>query len=84
MLTSDVQEQVYFRISGRSYFLDFFLPKYNLAIEIDGGYHKARRYEDKHRDMDFSHIGIRTIRIPSKDVLKGNFLESLRKKYYKM
>lgn len=83
IFTSDVQEQVYFRINGRSYFLDYFLPKYNLAIEIDGCYHRFRRFEDKQRDNDFSKIGIRTIRITSKEVLKGHFLESLKKKYYK-
>lgn len=77
---SEVHEQVYFRISGHSYFLDYYLPKYRLAIEIDGGYHRIRREEDKERDKLFNSIGIRTIRINSKDVLKGDFLKVLRQK----
>lgn len=77
---NEVHEQVYFRISGHSYFLDYYLPKYRLAIEIDGNYHKIRRVEDKERDKMFNDIGIRTIRIKSKDVLDGNFIKML--KYY--
>ena len=74
----DVQEQVFFMISGNSYFLDYYLPKYKIAIEIDGKYHKIRKIEDKERDMHFSDVGIRTIRISSKDVLKGNFINVLK------
>ena len=77
---SEVHEQVYFRISGHSYFLDYYLPKYRLAIEIDGNYHKIRRVEDKERDKMFNDIGIRTIRINSKDVLRGDFIKSLKEK----
>lgn len=77
---SEVHEQVYFRISGHSYFLDYYLPKYRLAIEIDGSYHKIRRIEDKERDKMFNEIGIRTIRINSKDVLRGDFIKSLKEK----
>ena len=77
---NEVHEQVYFRISGHSYFLDYYLPKYKLAIEIDGSYHKIRRVEDKERDKMFNDIGIRTIRINSKDVLRGDFIKSLKEK----
>ena len=77
---SDVQEQVYFRIEGRSYFLDYYLPKYKIAIEIDGSFHKIRKTEDKERDEMFWGIGIRTIRIPAKEVLRGNFIRVLRER----
>lgn len=77
---NEVHEQVYFRINGHSYFLDYYLPKYRLAIEIDGNYHKIRRVEDKERDKMFNDIGIRTIRINSKDVLRGDFIKSLKEK----
>lgn len=77
---NEVHEQVYFRISGHSYFLDYYLPKYKLAIEIYGNYHKIRRVEDKERDNMFNNIGIRTIRISSKDVLSGNFISKLKYK----
>lgn len=79
-LTHEVYEQVYFRIDGHSYFLDYYLPKYRIAIEVDGGYHKMRRNEDKERDILFNNIGIRTIRINSKDVLRGDFIKSLKEK----
>lgn len=77
---NEVHEQVFFRIDKHPYFLDYYLPKYKIAIEIDGGYHRARMIEDKERDRDFAKIGIRTIRIDAKDVLKGNFINTLRKK----
>ena len=77
---NEVHEQVFFRIAGRSYFLDYYLPKYKIAIEIDGGYHKIRKIEDKERDTNFRNIGVRTIRIKSKDVLTGNFVRALKEK----
>ena len=76
----DVHGQVFFKICQHTYFLDYYLPKYRIAIEIDGGYHKARRVEDKERDKMFNNIGIRTIRISSKDVLSGNFISKLKYK----
>lgn len=77
-LAQEFYGQVFFMINGRSYFLDYYLPKSKTAIEIDGGYHKERRIEDRVRDMDFNEIGIRTIRIRSKDVLDGKFLTILK------
>lgn len=77
---NDVQEQVYFRIEGHSYFLDYYLPKYKIAIEIDGSFHKIRKTEDKERDKLFWGIGIKTIRIPAKEVLRGNFIRILRER----
>lgn len=76
----EVHEQVFFMISDHSYFLDYYLPKYKIAIEIDGGYHKIRKIEDKERDRHFGEIGIRTIRISSKDVLRGDFIKVLRER----
>ncbi len=71
----DVYEQPYFMIRGRSFFLDFYLPAYKIAIEIDGGYHKKRIFEDKQRDSLFREIGIRTIRINTQDVCDGRLIE---------
>ena len=51
-----------------------------MAIEIDGSYHKIRRVEDKERDKMFNDIGIRTIGINSKDILRGDFIKSLKEK----
>lgn len=79
-LYEEVHEQVYFMINGRSYFLDYYLPKAKIAIEIDGGYHKSRRTDDKVRDTDFKEIGIRTIRIKDCDVTSGLFLRTFHEK----
>lgn len=72
-----IYEQPFFMIRGRSYFLDFYLPKHKLAIEIDGKNHKDRASIDKQRDSLFREIGIRTIRIDAKDVYKGKLMEVL-------
>jgi very-short-patch-repair endonuclease len=75
---NEVHEQVFFRLRGRSYFLDYYLPDYKIAVEIDGEYHKKRKDVDKQRDKDFLSIGIRTIRISAKDVRNGNFILSFK------
>lgn len=75
--------QAYFRIRGRSYFLDFFLKDRMLAIEIDGSSHKERKASDRRRDADFRSIGIRTIRIKNKDVMGGKLYDKLFKGLYK-
>lgn len=66
----EVHEQPFFMIANRSYFLDFFIPSRNLAVEIDGGYHKRVKKYDKQRDIDFLNIGIRTVRIAAGKVIK--------------
>lgn len=67
--------QVFFQIGGKAYFLDFFLPSKNIAIEIDGPYHntdKQKEY-DKKRDEAFASIGIRTIRFTVEEMLDPEF-----------
>ena len=74
-----VEEQVFFMLRGRSYFLDYYLPELKIAVEIDGKYHKSRKWEDRQRDSDFREIGIKTIRIRSTDVFKGKFLKLFKR-----
>lgn len=62
------EKQVFFRINGNNYFLDFYIPKYNIAFEIDGGYHKHQRKYDRCRDNDFRSIGVKTKRVPNSRV----------------
>ena len=69
----DLQEQVFFYIFGHAYFLDFFIPKKMLAVEIDGKQHKKTRVYDYRRDTLFRKLGIKTIRVSAKKVLKGDF-----------
>lgn len=60
------EKQVFFRINGKSYFLDFYIPSKRLAIEIDGGYHKVQKCYDMKRNKDFQRIGINTMRLANK------------------
>ena len=69
--------QAFFMIRKRCYFLDFFFPNRMVAVEIDGSVHKLKKAHDRQRDADFRSIGIRTIRISNKDVMKGKLYEKL-------
>ena len=75
--------QAYFRIRGRSYFLDFFFPLRMIAVEIDGSSHYGRKEYAREWDADFRSIGIRTIRIKNKDVMNGKLFEKFYKRLYK-
>lgn len=65
-----VVEQPYFKINDKGYFLDFYLPKYNLAFELNGKVHKGewREFYDADRDLAFHSIGIKTIRVSNLDI----------------
>ena len=72
--------QVFFMIKGKCYFLDFYIPDKNVAIEIDGSYHKnyIQSKKDKARDNAFLSIGIRTIRFTTEEMRDPDF----KKLYY--
>lgn len=74
-LFNDIAEQVFFLIRGRFYFLDFFIPRLHLAIEIDGGYHnkKDSKKHDRLRDEDFCSIGIMTVRVTNAELKRKDF-----------
>jgi very-short-patch-repair endonuclease len=65
-----VLEQPYFKINENGYFLDFYLPEYGLAFELNGKVHKGQKNEeyDLNRDYAFHSIGIRTIRLSNRDI----------------
>ena len=52
------------------YILDFLNKAGDLAVECDGGIHKRQRGRDRRRDTRLGTIGIRTLRVTNKDVLK--------------
>lgn len=79
----DVEREVFFRIDGKCYFLDFYIPKRRVAIEIDGRQHISSREYDKKRDKAFHTIGIRTIRIYAREVMEGKMMEILMKLMWK-
>lgn len=57
-------------VAGR-FILDFYCQREGLCIEVDGGYHKNRQFEDLQRDSELMlKHRIRTIRIPNDLVLR--------------
>ena len=60
---------------NKVYFLDFYLPDYSIAIEIDGKYHSTEEQikKDIERDADLQKLGIKTFRITNKQVLTGKY-----------
>lgn len=79
------EKQVFFRINGKSYFLDFYIPSKNLAIELDGGIHKEQKQYDKTRNKKFMSIGISTMRLPNAVAFANNIDKAVknRKRYKK-
>lgn len=66
------------------YILDFYLPKYQLCIELDGKHHyeNLKQLEhDKIRDTSLSTLNIKTLRFPNNIALKFN-KEELQKYIY--
>lgn len=65
------QYPVMFKGENNQYILDFFLPDYNVCVEIDGGYHKRKeqREKDKKRDILLTRCGIKVFRFTNKDIL---------------
>ena len=61
-------QQVFFCIEENFFFLDFLLPEYNIAVEIDGKDHKRRKKRDNRRDELFRSIGVKTIRIKNEQI----------------
>jgi very-short-patch-repair endonuclease len=57
-----------------NYILDFYIPQYKIAIEIDGGQHYTRegKEADKTRDNALKRWGIRVLRYTNADI-KTNF-----------
>jgi len=60
------------RITG-NYIVDFYCPRVNLIIELDGGQHYTDKglYEDKIRDDYLRDQGFRVLRFSDKDVFKN-------------
>jgi leucyl-tRNA synthetase/ATP-dependent DNA helicase RecG/methylmalonyl-CoA mutase len=82
MVSYEFQKIVYIDdklIIKKFYLPDFYLPKYNLIIELDGGYHdSATQFEmDKLRTQDLMKLGYFVLRFDNSEV---NNLELLKKK----
>ena len=82
MVSYEFQKIVYIDeklLIKKFYLPDFYLPKYNLIIELDGGYHdSATQFEmDKLRTQDLMKLGYFVLRFDNSEV---NNLELLKKK----
>lgn len=51
------------------YIVDFYIPEYGLAIEIDGGYHSDALNYDWMRSRRIERTGIRVIRFSNRQVM---------------
>ena len=69
-------------IKDKNYIVDFYLPKFNVIIELDGKQHKESRFKQKDllRDSYLWRKGYKVIRLNNKDI--GNLLDELRKHGY--
>jgi very-short-patch-repair endonuclease len=56
-------------IAGR-YIADLLAPQVALVVEIDGGYHSARRRADARRDRALARAGYRVLRIGAELVMR--------------
>lgn len=57
------------QLGNRGIIFDLFLPELNLAIEVDGGSHRGKQFDDRERDRAALHAqGIVTLRIRNADV----------------
>lgn len=81
----EILEQAFFKIGKKSYFLDFYMPDYNIAFEINGGVHANKEQErhDWNRDIDFKRIGITTIRLSNRDVYRKDIRQRLNECFKK-
>ena len=59
------------------YVLDFYCPEARLALEVDGAAHDhpIRAAQDDHRTAWLAGRGIRVLRLPARDVLRGDDAE---------
>lgn len=82
---------IYGVLTEKSFFTaDFYIPKYRLIIEIDGGAHncEAQKTKDMVKDMVYEALGYNVLRIKNSEVDTFNTLKikKLRKqkteKYY--
>jgi very-short-patch-repair endonuclease len=56
-----------------NYIVDFFCPKGNLVVEVDGGQHyfSEGKQRDEIRDKRLSQMGLKVLRFSDMDVLKN-------------
>lgn len=53
--------------------VDFYIKKYRLIVEIDGGYHKTCVAKDKFKDETWKKLKFNTLRILNEQVDDGSY-----------
>lgn len=53
-----------------SFIVDFLAPARKVVVEVDGGYHVARRAADARRDRKLARLGYRVVRLEAGLVLR--------------
>ena len=56
---------------GRRYIADFYASKAELVVEVDGGWHAARRKADTRRDEALRRIGYGVVRLEAELVMRN-------------
>lgn len=66
-----VRERAFFDLCGSLFYADFFIPYFNLVIEIDGGYHETekQRWIDRQKELFIADRGIPTVRLTNEEAL---------------
>jgi very-short-patch-repair endonuclease len=55
-------------LAGR-FIADFYAPVLKLIVEVDGGYHEARRNADARRDRALAKLGCHVVHLSTEDVM---------------
>lgn len=55
-------------VNDHVYFVDIYLPKIQVAIEVDGWSHAAKQEKDDLRDKELLSLNIKTLRISNTEV----------------
>jgi len=58
-----------FSIDG--YVIDFYCPKFRLAIELEGKIHKFQKKHDEHREKYLKAFGIKIIKFKNEEILQN-------------
>lgn len=67
-----VFQKVIWNKEGSFYIVDFYIPVFNLIVEIDGSYHNSTEQinNDRHRSFQLKQMGYNVIRFTNDEVLK--------------
>lgn len=70
--------------SGKKYIVDFYIPKENVIIEVDGSSHIGKEIEDGIRTNEIERLGYVVIRITNEETKKkiNNISEIINQRYY--